>query len=131
MGVRTKTVKGSAIKIIEKYYSRLTLDFDNNKRVCDEVAIIPSKRMRNKIAGYITHLMKRVQHGQVRGISLKLQEEERERRLDFVPEVSAINTESIEIDNDTKELLAHLDLKLAGVHVPQVRSNTPNQCWSR
>ncbi|KAF1333286.1 40s ribosomal protein s17, partial [Globisporangium splendens] len=119
MGVRTKTVKGSAIKIIEKYYSRLTLDFDNNKRVCDEVAIIPSKRMRNKIAGYITHLMKRVQHGQVRGISLKLQEEERERRLDFVPEVSAINTESIEIDNDTKDLLAHLDLKLAGVHVPQ------------
>lgn len=131
MGVRTKTVKGSAIKIIEKYYSRLTLDFDNNKRVCDEVAIIPSKRMRNKIAGYITHLMKRVQHGQVRGISLKLQEEERERRLDFVPEVSAINTESIEIDNDTKDLLAHLDLKLAGVHVPQVSPVSHSQCWSR
>ena len=122
MGVRTKTVKGSAVKIIEKYYSRLTLDFDTNKRVCDEVAIIPSKRMRNKIAGYITHLMKRIANGPVRGISLKLQEEERERRLDYVPDVSAINTESIEIDNDTKDLLAHLDLKLAGVHVPQVRS---------
>lgn len=132
MGVRTKTVKGSAIKIIEKYYSRLTLDFDTNKRVCDEVAIIPSKRMRNKIAGYITHLMKRIQTGQVRGISLKLQEEERERRMDFVPEVSAINTESIEIDNDTKDLLAHLDLKLAGVHVPQVSlSPLIIQCWSR
>ncbi|EEY60339.1 40S ribosomal protein S17, putative [Phytophthora infestans T30-4] len=122
MGVRTKTVKGSAVKIIEKYYSRLTLDFDTNKRVCDEVAIIPSKRMRNKIAGYITHLMKRIQHGQVRGISLKLQEEERERRMDFVPEVSAIDTENIEIDNDTKDLLAHLDLKLAGVHVPQPKA---------
>jgi small subunit ribosomal protein S17e len=113
-------VKRSAIQIIEKYYSRLTLDFDTNKRVCDEVAIIPSKRMRNKIAGYITHLMKRIQKGPVRGISLKLQEEERERRMDFVPEVSAINTESIEIDNDTKDLLAHLDVKLPGVHVPQV-----------
>lgn len=52
-----------------------------------EVAIIPSKRMRNKIAGFVTHLMKRIQRGPVRGISLKLQEEERERRLDFVPEV--------------------------------------------
>jgi small subunit ribosomal protein S17e len=120
MGVRTKTVKRSAVHIIEKYYSRLTLDFDSNKRVCDEVAIIPSKRMRNKIAGYITHLMKRIQRGPVRGISLKLQEEERERRLDFVPEVSAINTDSIEIDTETRDLLAHLELQLPGVRVAQV-----------
>jgi ribosomal protein S17E len=85
--VRTKTVKKSARVIIEKYYSRLTLDFHTNKRVVDEVAEVPSKRMRNKIAGFVTHLMKRIQKGPVRGISLKLQEEERERRLDFVPEV--------------------------------------------
>jgi small subunit ribosomal protein S17e len=38
--------------------------------------------------------MRRIDRGdQVRGVSLKLQEEERERRMDFVPEVSAINTE--------------------------------------
>ncbi|KAG5179028.1 40S ribosomal protein S17 [Tribonema minus] len=111
MGVRTKTVKKSARVIIEKYYARLTLDFHTNKRVCDEVAIIPSKRMRNKIAGFVTHLMKRIQRGPVRGISLKLQEEERERRLDFVPEVSAIEQERIEIDPDTKELLDALDFK--------------------
>lgn len=80
-------MKKSARAIIEKYYSRLTLDFHTNKRVCDEVAIIPSKRMRNKIAGFVTHLMKRIQRGPVPGISLKLQEEERERRMDFVPEV--------------------------------------------
>ena len=60
-GVRTKTVKKSARKIIEKYYARLTLDFHSNKRVVDEVAVVPSKRMRNKIAGFVTHLMKRIQ----------------------------------------------------------------------
>ena len=88
--MRTKTVKRSARIIIEKYYSKLTLDFHTNKKITGEVAVIPSKRMRNKIAGFITHLMKRIQRGPVRGISLKLQEEERERRLDFVPEVSII-----------------------------------------
>ena len=68
--------------LIEKYYPRLNaVDFHTNKKVIDEVAIIPSKRLRNKIAGFTTHLMKRIQKGPVRGISFKLQEEERERKV--------------------------------------------------
>jgi len=118
MGVRTKTVKKSARVIIEKYYSRLTLDFHTNKRVTGEVAIIPSKRMRNKIAGFITHLMKRIQRGPVRGISLKLQEEERERRMDFVPERSALDQDVIVIDADTKAMLESIMFKdMSGIEV--------------
>merc|ERR1712051_400758 len=56
--VRTKTVKKAARVIIEKYYTKLTLDFDTNKRIIEEIAVIPSKPLRNKIAGFITHLMK-------------------------------------------------------------------------
>jgi ribosomal protein S17E len=40
--------------ICERFYGKLALDFDANKRVTDEVAIVPSKRMRNKIAGFVT-----------------------------------------------------------------------------
>jgi len=41
------TNKGSSV--IERYYPRLTLDFETNKRICDEIAIIASKRLRNKV----------------------------------------------------------------------------------
>ncbi|KAI8897858.1 ribosomal protein S17e [Globomyces pollinis-pini] len=113
--VRTKTVKRASRVIIEKYYPRLTLDFQTNKKICDEVAIIASKRLRNKIAGFTTHLMKRIQRGPVRGISFKLQEEERERKDNYVPEVSAL-AGGCEIDKDTAELLKALNFEnLPGV----------------
>ena len=108
--VRTKTVKKAARVIVEKYFAKLTLDFQINKKIAEEVATIPSKRLRNKIAGFTTHLMKRIQKGPVRGISLKLQEEERERRMDYVPEQSEVNTELIQVDPDTRDMLRELDM---------------------
>merc|ERR1712232_1082430 len=108
--VRTRTVKRSARTIVEKYYSQLTLDFQMNKKMGDEVADIPSKRMRNKIAGFSTHLMKRIQKGPVRGISLKLQEEERERRMEYVPDKSEVDVESIKICPDTRDMLKELGM---------------------
>jgi small subunit ribosomal protein S17e len=118
--VRTKTVKKASRVLIEKYYPRLTLDFQTNKRICDEVAIIASKRLRNKIAGFTTHLMKRIQKGPVRGISFKLQEEERERKDNYVPEVSALSLPTIEVDKDTAELLKTLNFEqVPGVSVQQ------------
>ncbi|KAL1956460.1 hypothetical protein VTO42DRAFT_7258 [Malbranchea cinnamomea] len=123
--VRTKTVKKSAKVIIERYYPRLTLDFETNKRICDEIAIISSKRLRNKIAGYTTHLMKRIQRGPVRGISFKLQEEERERKDQYVPDTSALDvsqTESgqLDVDADTKDLLKSLGFDSMKVNVVPV-----------
>ncbi|XP_020247875.1 40S ribosomal protein S17-3-like [Asparagus officinalis] len=106
--VCTKIVMKSSRQVIERYYSRMTLDFHTNKKILEEVAIIPSKRLRNKIAGFSTHLMRRIQRGPVRGISLKLQEEERERRMDFVPDESEIKVDRIEVDKETIDMLASI-----------------------
>ncbi|EGD94663.1 40S ribosomal protein S17 [Trichophyton tonsurans CBS 112818] len=119
--VRTKTVKKSAKSIIERYYPKLTLDFETNKRICDEIAIISSKRLRNK----------RIQRGPVRGISFKLQEEERERKDQYVPEISALDisqTESgqLDVDADTKDLLKSLGFDSLKVNVTPVSQQTQN-----
>jgi len=129
--VRTKTVKKASRLIIEKYYTRMTTDFQTNKKICEEVAVIPSKRLRNKIAGFATHLMRRIQKGPVRGISLKLQEEERERKDNYVPDVSAIDTENIEIDQETKQMLKNMDMaNIPGLNVitlPSTGQERPNR----
>jgi len=108
--IRTKTVKKAAKVLIEKYYTKLTSDFHFNKKVLSDVAVLPSKRMRNKIAGFATHLMKRIQKGPIRGISLKVQEEERERRLDYVPEQSKIGTTRVVVTQDVKDMLRKLGM---------------------
>jgi small subunit ribosomal protein S17e len=91
----------------------MSKDFHYNKRVCDDVAVIPSKRIRNKVAGYATVLMKRIEKGPVRGISLKLQEEERERKMEFIPKESEFTVDSLQVDEETVKMLEVLNLEKA------------------
>ena len=88
----------------------MTKDFHYNKRVCDDVAVIATKRIRNKVAGYATRLMRRIEKGPVRGISLKLQEEERERKMEFIPTKSEFNVDNVHLDGETIDMLKNLGL---------------------
>lgn len=68
-------MKRAARQLVERHYLKLTFDFDINKKILAENAEVATKRLRNKIAGYATYLMKRIQKGPVKRISLKIQEE--------------------------------------------------------
>ncbi len=56
--VRTSLVKRTARKLLEMYPDIFTTDFEHNKRVVSELIEYKSKKLRNQIAGYITHLVK-------------------------------------------------------------------------
>lgn len=61
--------------------------------------------------------MRRIQKGPVRGISLKLQEEERERRMDYIPEKSELEVPVIQVDQDTADMLNFLKISLPNLKV--------------
>ena len=51
-------VRRIAEQILEKHPDLFTADFENNKELLIEVAIIRTKALRNEIAGYITGAMR-------------------------------------------------------------------------
>merc|ERR1712050_476856 len=126
--VRTKTVKRAARALIENYYLKMTNDFHLNKKILSDCATVPTKRLRNKIAGYATHLMRRIQTRPVKGISLKIQEEERERRLDFIPDQSHINIErQAAVDQETIDMLKNSGPNIANMLKLNTKTNTRTQ----
>ena len=55
--VRTALVKRTARKLLELYPDLFTGDFEHNKRVVSNLIEYRSKKLRNQIAGYITHII--------------------------------------------------------------------------
>lgn len=124
--IKNKTVKRAARELIEKYYYKLTNDFDLNKKILEQVADVPSKRVRNKIAGFTTHLMRRIQKGPVKGVSLKVQEEQREKLFDKAPAKSKVDIDQeIEVDDVVLKMLNDTGLgKLVeNKHVTKISRN--------
>ena len=55
--VRTTVVKRTARKLLERYPDLFTGDFEHNKMVVSKLVEVKSKKLRNQIAGYVTHLV--------------------------------------------------------------------------
>ena len=56
--IRTEMVKRISIELVNRYERSLTTDFEQNKQFLKEIELDVSKKLRNKIAGYVTVVMK-------------------------------------------------------------------------
>lgn len=54
MGIKPTYIKHFATDLMRTHTGRFSGDFEENKQVVAEVAVIESKCVRNRIAGYIT-----------------------------------------------------------------------------
>ena len=52
-------IRRLAVILLERYHDRFTEDFEKNKKALERLAIITSKQLKNELAGYITHYMKK------------------------------------------------------------------------
>ncbi len=55
--VRPEYVKKTARELVESYPDKFSTDFQSNKQIVESLAKIPSAKLRNRIAGYITRLL--------------------------------------------------------------------------
>jgi len=66
--VRPEMIKRIARELIERYPDKFTTSFEENKKILSSLARFPSIKLRNSIAGYITHLMV-ISQAQSKGLS--------------------------------------------------------------
>lgn len=56
--IKTMLIKRTTNELIQRYEKEFKTDFESNKKLVMEFGDIPSKKLRNVIAGYVTRLIK-------------------------------------------------------------------------
>ncbi|MEM0243519.1 MAG: 30S ribosomal protein S17e [Candidatus Aenigmatarchaeota archaeon] len=55
--IRTKDIKHIAEKILEEHKDKFTDNFEKNKQIISQLYNFQSKKLKNKIVGYLTSLV--------------------------------------------------------------------------
>ncbi|AFK22840.1 30S ribosomal protein S17e [Pyrococcus sp. ST04] len=63
--IRQGFIKRVARELVNKYPNEFTTDFEHNKKKVQELTNVTSKRIRNRIAGYVTKLMRMKEEGKI------------------------------------------------------------------
>ena len=56
--IRPRYIKSAAKSLMSKYPETFTNDFETNKRLVEQLTNVTTKKVRNRIAGYLVRLVK-------------------------------------------------------------------------
>lgn len=79
-------IRRISTELMEKYPDRFSVDFEENKKIIKEIAIVRSKVLRNRIAGYITSYLHKASVQNEQEISGSDEEEVLEKGSEIVEE---------------------------------------------
>jgi len=57
--IRSALIKKISMRLVEENPELFSADFEHNKKVLKDLNLIPSKKIRNKVAGYIVRTIKK------------------------------------------------------------------------
>ncbi|MFA4639779.1 30S ribosomal protein S17e [Pyrococcus kukulkanii] len=63
--IRQGFIKRVARELVDRYPNEFTTDFEYNKKKVQELTNVTSKKIRNRIAGYVTKLMRMKKEGKI------------------------------------------------------------------
>ncbi|MBM3904103.1 MAG: hypothetical protein FJ357_03060 [Thaumarchaeota archaeon] len=52
-------IKRLSMQVLDQHKDKFSVDFADNKKILDQLAVVRSKGLKNEMAGYITKLLKR------------------------------------------------------------------------
>lgn len=62
MGIKPSYIKSTGLELITRFGDKMSNNFDENKQVVTDMTSISSKRVRNRIAGFITRKINTGRH---------------------------------------------------------------------
>jgi small subunit ribosomal protein S17e len=74
-------IKRISSELLERYPDKFGTDFEQNKKTIKEIAVVRSKMLRNKVAGYITSSLRRQQARNQSKIASEMENEDAEENI--------------------------------------------------
>ena len=105
-------IKRLSFEVLDEHKSKFGEDFVENKKALNQISIIRSKGLKNKIAGYITRFIKKqireekVKQDRSNYDSSNTEEQESEDVSETVEEITLTNEEVEALDKPIKEIIS-------------------------